>query len=1180
VKITPQLLLGLLLFPCAFHPAPAKTPDGKTVAVLVAGKPSHGPGEHEFNAGIRLLEHCLNEGVPDLVTHAHFNAEWPGAEELAQADTLVIYCDGGEQHLLLQGERMADVDRMMARGAGLVVLHYAVELPAQKGGPEALRWLGGYFEANWSVNPIWHADFAKLPVHPVTSGVKPFAAFDEWYFHLRFNEQVGRLTPILVAVPPASTMSRADGPHEGNPAVRAEVAAGTPQTMAWIYERANGGRSFGYTGGHYHNGAVNPVALGWGDPNARKLVLNAIVWTAKLAVPPDGVASTVTADELAANLDRKPRKKAPLADSVPVGLFTVPPGFEVTLWASSPLLHNPTNLDIDAQGRIWVTEGINYRKHRDRQTGGDKVVVLEDTTGSGRADRATTFIQEPGLITPLGMAVIDNQVIVSNAPDLIVYTRAHPGVKFDPRVDKREVLLTGFNGRNHDHSLHSVTFGPDGKWYFSQGNSGAFFTDRSGRTFRVGSTYDPLGSGATPLYSWKPEDISGSASDDGHVYVGGFTVRMNPNATHAEIIGYNYRNSYEQCLTSFGDVFQNDNDDPPACRTSFLMEYGNAGYFSRDGLRTWQADKRPGQTTAVAEWRQEDPGTMPPGDVYGAGAPTGIVSYESDQLGKKWRGMILSADAARNTVLGYFPAADGAGYRLEHFNFLTTNREEKFNGTDSQRGQTSSELKTWFRPSDVAVGPDGAIYVADWFDPRVGGHADLDNHTAGSIYRIAPVGFKSVVPALDLSTTEGQISALKSPAINVRASGFLRLKAQGGAAIGPVAALLDDENPFVRARAIWLLAQMGQGGLTRVEAQLHAGDPMVRLTAYRALRRTDRPVLAFARSLAADPSPAVRREVALSMRDVPLEQSGEILVALAGGYDGRDRAYLEAWGTGCSGKEAAIYAALDSAQTQKDPLRWSQAYANLIWRLTPPAAAAAFAARAESAALSAQDRVAAVTALAFMPTAPAAQALLDLAEKGDGVVKVPAFWWLLNYQSSRWKAYGVAASLKARGLYDPDRVTISSMTVPVAPVTQLPPVEAIARLTGDSRHGAEVARACMLCHRIGAGGVDYAPNLTGFANRQTREVIIEAIRNPSADIAHGYEGTELVLKDGKVIDGLALSSGDPVIIESTGGFTQTIPANRIRSRRPLNRSLMLSADQLGLSAQDLADVAAYLKTQN
>src|SRR5437764_1036704 len=175
-------------------------------------------------------------------------------------------------------------------------------------------------------------------------------------------------------------------------------------------------------------------------------------------------------------------------------------------------------------------------------------------------------------------------------------------------------------------------------------------------------------------------------SDDGHVYVGGFAVRMNPDGTHAEVIGYGFRNSYEQCVTSFGDVFQNDNDDTPACRVDFLMEYGNAGFFSRDGHRTWQADRRPGQTIQVAQWRQDDPGVIPAGDVYGAGAPTGIVSYESDALGQKFRGLILSCEAGRNTIFGYMPKADGAGYKLERFDFLTTNKDRQFGGLDSQRG--------------------------------------------------------------------------------------------------------------------------------------------------------------------------------------------------------------------------------------------------------------------------------------------------------------------------------------------------------------------------------------------------------------------------------------------------------------------------------------------------------------
>ncbi len=863
---------------------------------------------------------------------------------------------------------------------------------------------------------------------------------------------------------------------------------------------------------------------------------------------------------------------------VPTTGFAVPEGFEITVWAQAPMLRNPTNMDVDYKGRIWVAEGVNYRNHEDRDKAGDRIVVLEDTDGDGVADSSHVFIQEPDLGAPLGIAVLDNKIIVANAPDLIVYTDVDRNARWDAAVDKREVLLTGFNGRNHDHALHSVTFGPDGRWYFSQGNNSAHFTDRSGRTFRVGSSYNPSwGKAARPIYSWTPLELAGAKSDDGHVYVGGFTVRMKPDGTDVEIIGHNYRNSYEQTVTSFGEVFQNDNDDPPASRTSYVLEYGSAGFFSRDGKRMWNADRRPGQDIPTAEWRQEDPGVMPAGDVYGAGAPTGIAYYEADAFGPEWRGMLLSAEAARNTIFGYLPKPDGAGFKLERFNFVTSNPEQVLAGVDSLRGKVSQELHTFFRPSDVTVGPDGAVYIADWFDPRVGGHQDFDNLTAGAIYRVAPKGFKSVVPQFDLATTEGQITALKSPAVNVRSLGYNALKAQGAAAIAPVAALLGDANPYVRARAIWLLAELGADGLARVEALLGDADARTRATAFQALRRQDHRVLVHAAKLAADPSPSVRREVAVAMRDVPLAEAKSILLTLAQGYDGRDRMYLEAWGIGCTDKETEIAAALLAAHPGADPLKWSPAYTGLVWRLTPVAAAPQFAKRAAATSLSEKDRLAAVTALGFMPSKEAALALADLAQKADGLVQRQALWWLLNYKNTRWAGLGLDAELKTRGLYDPETVVITESVVPVPEPSKLPSVAEIAALKGDPQRGAALVSSCYLCHRIGEQGMEYGPNLTSFAKMQTTEVVIGAIVNPSSDIAHGYDGTVVTLKDGKAVHGMLVSDSDPLVVMSMGGVTQLIPADRVERKVRLNRSLMLSAEQLGMDAQAVADLVAYLK---
>ncbi|HEY3840275.1 MAG TPA: ThuA domain-containing protein [Bryobacteraceae bacterium] len=260
--------------------------------LLIAGPPSHTRLAHEQNAAAMLFARFLNQ-VPGI--HATVSKSgWPSDESLvAKADAIWMFCDGGEKHLIAQDDHTAEMQAAAHRGAGMMFYHYGVEPPDKSLHQEFLDWIGGYFELRYSVNPIWDADFASLPKHPITRGVTPFKLKDEWYYNIRFRPGMQGITQILVSTPPASSLSRPDGPHEGNPDVRAKV--GQPQCMMWAYERPDGGRGVGFTGGHFH--------LNLGDDNFRKLVLNALVWVAKGEVPANGVASHVTQEELMQNLD-------------------------------------------------------------------------------------------------------------------------------------------------------------------------------------------------------------------------------------------------------------------------------------------------------------------------------------------------------------------------------------------------------------------------------------------------------------------------------------------------------------------------------------------------------------------------------------------------------------------------------------------------------------------------------------------------------------------------------------------------------------------------------------------------------------------------------------------------------------------------------------------------------------
>jgi hypothetical protein len=269
-----------------------KAENNKKKIVFIAGGRSHGYAEHEHHAGCELLAKCINENVPEA--EAVVYQGWPkDPSALDDAASVVIYCDGGEGHVVMK--HLDELDKLMKKGVGLCCIHYAVEVPKGDPGDLMKAWTGGYFETFWSVNPFWKGHFDKFPGHPVARGVRPFTITDEWYYHMRFADEMKGVAPILTAVPPDETRRKGNDAHGANPTVFGRK--GMPEHVAWVYERPGGGRGFGFTGGHSH--------WNWANDNFRKVVLNAIVWTAGLEVPEGGVASkTPTYEELEKGLDK------------------------------------------------------------------------------------------------------------------------------------------------------------------------------------------------------------------------------------------------------------------------------------------------------------------------------------------------------------------------------------------------------------------------------------------------------------------------------------------------------------------------------------------------------------------------------------------------------------------------------------------------------------------------------------------------------------------------------------------------------------------------------------------------------------------------------------------------------------------------------------------------------------
>ncbi|MFO0878909.1 MAG: PVC-type heme-binding CxxCH protein [Gemmataceae bacterium] len=586
---------------------------------------------------------------------------------------------------------------------------------------------------------------------------------------------------------------------------------------------------------------------------------------------------------------------------------------------------------------------------------GDRIVILEDSKGTGVADRATTFYQHPDIMAPLGIAILKDatgpgwKVFLAQSPDILVLEDKDGDGKADGPPKK---LLTGFRGIDHDHGVHGLLIGPDRKLYFSVGDSG------------VGDLQSSDGKGR----KWTSNSTDVRA---------GTIWRCDLDGKNLQLVAHNFRNEYEPCVDSFGTVFVSDNDDDgnQQTRICHVMPGGNYGYHPRGRGET--------------HWHEEQPGVVHKILRTFFGSPTGMCVYEGKLLPAKYQGQLLHTDAGPRHVRAYHLKREGASYAVE--------REDIVQSTDN-----------WFRPSDVCVAPDGSVFVSDWYDPGVGGHG-MGDIKMGRIYRLAPKGSAYTVPKVDLTSNNGILAALGSPALSVRYLAMAKLdamKRQDALALLEPAAV-QKEDSILRARALWQLARLGADRSSpALVALFNDTDPRFLELAVRIAKDYfgyDGAALGtylVGLQRRANLSTSVLREGLLALREQDPAQVKEPLYKLMAAYDGKDRFYLSAIGIAV-GTDPKRRAALLSDFTSHFP-DWNEKVAGLVWELRPPGVLPLLQKRLADGTIPDADRASLVDVLAGSEDRQAGEGVLTLLKDATPRVRERVLANLQLYLPTKW----------------------------------------------------------------------------------------------------------------------------------------------------------------------------------
>lgn len=531
-------------------------------------------------------------------------------------------------------------------------------------------------------------------------------------------------------------------------------------------------------------------------------------------------------------------------------------GLDVGLFASEPMITNPSCIDVDSHGRVWVAE-IQFYRSKAKNPPADKIKVLEDTDGDGKADKVTVFAD--GLFAPMSICVCGNKVYSFISGELCVFTDANGDLKADGPPVK---ILKGFSNANHDHTAHSMVIGPDHKWYMAHGDTG----------FKVEGT-----DGSKIEYKW------------------GAMIRGELDGSKLEVYAHNFRNPYEICVDSFGNAYctDNDNDGNQSTRATWILEGGNYGWYGGPPIKREQLDTLVPKGTPFREhwhFRGYIPGNVPATIQTGFGSPCGMCFYEGDLFGDMFRNMPLHCDPGPREVRKYPHELAGFGMKGKMEAWLTTQGDN------------------YFRPDDICVAPDGSLLISDWYDGGVGGHG-YNDPDRGRIFRVTPQGKKAKSPTKGgpYKTLEEAAEALKSPNLATQFEARERIlngkesikekMINMNAMLGsPKRLPVHDANRY-EARCLWLLDRLGGEGREYVARFLREESSQAALAA-RILRRHPEYFEKILK-LSDDANPEVGREVLLACRNVKKDDKLAVgvlntLAFVASRFDGKDRYMLEA----------------------------------------------------------------------------------------------------------------------------------------------------------------------------------------------------------------------------------------------------------------------------------------------